>query len=123
MAKKKQKQTARPRCVCGAFADLYFLPSRKAQGLNPWVDASCKKCLRLAVDAQMVPGGALKFIDQFEMEWEEYDISEDEAAAAIFTDRCRRVDIGDEVYLMAIFKIEFEHGWDWFAQPIPYPEE
>jgi len=123
MAKKKvplSKQTSLPRCICGAFAVEYYLPSRRADGKSVWVPGSCRKCEKLAMDATMVAGGCLKFIDDMEVEWQMYEVSEEEAAVAIYTERCRRVEVDGDVHLMAIFKIEYEHGWEWFAQPIPY---
>jgi hypothetical protein len=118
MAKKKVK--SRPRCICGAYADLIYMPSRKTQGLSPWVEATCRKCSRYAMDAKMVAGGCLKFIDDMEMEFQEYDASEEEAAAAVFTERSRHMNVDGENYMMAIFKIEYEHGPEWFAQPVPW---
>lgn len=118
--KKKQDKKARPRCICGAYADLYYLPSRKTQGLNPWVEATCKRCSRFAVDAKMAAGGCLKFVDHLETEFEPYEVSDEEASAAIFTERSRHMEVDGENYMMAIFKIEYEHGPEWFAQPVPW---
>jgi hypothetical protein len=126
MSKKKvplSKQKSRPRCVCGAYADLVYMPGQRHLGKPVFVDQACRKCTRLAMDATMVAGGCLKFIDDMEVEWQAYEVDEAEAAAAIFTERCRRIDVDGEIYLMAIFKLEYEHGWEWYAQPIPFEAE
>jgi hypothetical protein len=120
---KKTKKTSLPRCVCGAYGSAVYLPSRRADGQPVWVSGSCRKCERLAVDAKMVEGGCLKFIDDMEVEFQVYEASAEEAEAAVFVDRCRRIDVDGEIYLCAIFKVEYEHGFEWYAQPIPWEAE
>jgi hypothetical protein len=116
----KKKVTSRPRCICGAYADLMYMPGQRSLGKPVFTDLACRKCTGLALDANMVPGGCLKFVDQLEVEWVVYEVDEAEAEAAVYTERCRRIEVEGEVHLMAIFKIQYEHGWEWYAQPIPY---
>lgn len=116
--KPKKDKTTRPRCVCGQFADIYYRQSTKK-----WVEGSCRKCQEKAMEAELSPGGALRFLDDFEVEYEVVEVTETYCEVAEYTGRARRMVVDGEALWIAIFKVPMSDGsFEWYGQPIPWEE-
>jgi hypothetical protein len=116
---KKSPKSSRPRCICGAFCDIHYDFGRRI-----WREGSCTKCQEKAMDAELQEGGAIRFVDEFEVEWEYFNVTAEWAAIAEYTGRCRLMDIDGERLWVAIFKAPTtaEGVYEWFGQPIPWEE-